>query len=131
MSEIQIPGATVKTVSTHTVMAKKLSNAEEKKREAIDQSWKEAQQKREDEFRGRAAGRKMVREMNTCGPCIKLGIVMRETANFFVYAVDAHRMDGDIESFKKKRVRKNNVHVEACVRCKDHPKTHYPMGSAN
>ncbi len=131
MSKFQIPGATVKMVNMSTVKARPLSKAEMKEREAIDQSWKEATQKREAEYHRRAGGRKILRKFNPCGSCFKEGIVLRETAKFFVYALDAHSQDGALESFPQRKASKKRYHIEPCLNCEDHPNTHYPMGSGN
>ena len=55
------------------------------------------------------------------GTCTKLGLVVRETPKFYVYAGHAEIFDKPIESFEQKRILKTNAHIEACKWCRDHP----------
>ena len=64
------------------------------------------------------AGVKIVREKSVAGPCITLGVVLRETALRITYR-DRH---GE-EKFISKRW---PVHSEPCPSCPDHPKAKYP-----
>jgi hypothetical protein len=64
------------------------------------------------------AGVKIVREKSVAGPCITLGVVLRETASRITYR-DRH---GE-QKFISKRW---PVHSEPCPSCPDHPKAKYP-----
>jgi hypothetical protein len=71
---------------------------------------------------------KTVRKFSAAGPCITLGVLLRETASFYVYAP---RHSGYDDTPKQKRVGKDRygmVHTEACVSCRDHNRTQYPNG---
>jgi hypothetical protein len=61
---------------------------------------------------------KIVREKSVAGPCITLGVVLRETASRITYR-DRH---GE-QKFISKRW---PVHSEPCPSCPDHSNTKYP-----
>ncbi len=118
---------TVTLESTYTVVA----NPTPEQREyntRINQAWTEANRKQQEQFHQRAAGRKLLRLSSMCGPCIVQGIVIRETAHFFIYAEGAHYGEEPIEAFPLRRKSKESTHVESCRGCEDHPQTLYPMG---
>jgi hypothetical protein len=61
---------------------------------------------------------KTVRELTVAGPCIALGVVLRETASRITYR-DRH---GE-QKFISKRW---PVHSKPCPSCPDYPKAKYP-----
>ena len=63
---------------------------------------------------------KTVRELSVAGPCVTLGLVLRETAWRISYR-DRH----GTSKFINKRWA---VHTEPCPSCPDYPKTKYPDG---
>jgi hypothetical protein len=65
----------------------------------------------------------IVRESNLAGPCIELGELIRETAQFYVFR-DNFPPPNEHRIAKRKR----RVHLEPCTRCEDHPQTQYPNG---
>lgn len=72
----------------------------------------------------------IVREFSPCGPCLTLGRLTAETAQFYCYET---WRGGDIYAGAK-RVRKSSpsryarAHVEPCSSCRDHPRTQYLHG---
>lgn len=68
---------------------------------------------------------KIVREFSRCGPCIRLGTLVKETAQFYIY-------DAGYEGVKRIRKelpgRYSPAHVEPCRSCRDHGETRYPDG---
>ena len=64
----------------------------------------------------------IVREMNWAGPCFNRGVLVRETAQFYVIE------PWGFES--RKRIKKSDpsIHLKPCHRCVDHPNTDYPRG---
>ena len=64
---------------------------------------------------------KTVRELSGAGPCITLGVALRETAWRISYR-DRH---GTPKFISKRRWA---VHTEPCPSCPDYPKTKYPVG---
>jgi hypothetical protein len=62
---------------------------------------------------------KIVREKSVAGPCITLGVVLRETASRITYR-DRH---GE-QKFISKRW---PVHSEPCPSCPDYPKANTPL----
>lgn len=112
---------TVEKVETFSIEAGKLSPEEEAERKRIDESWKEATKNRDAKRHEQANGRPIVRNSSMVGPCIWLGPIVRETAKFYV--IDSYKPE-----FYGTRKLKENVHIEPCIRCTDHPNTNYPMG---
>jgi uncharacterized ParB-like nuclease family protein len=70
---------------------------------------------------------RFAREFNRGGPCSPLGLVVRETAGFFVYYkwLGVNRY-----SARERRVSKTGrrAHVEPCPGCRDYTRTIYPNG---
>jgi hypothetical protein len=64
-----------------------------------------------------ASGMKTVRELTVAGPCITLGVVLRETASRISYR-DRYGMS----KFISKRWA---VHTAPCTSCPDYPKADY------
>jgi hypothetical protein len=64
---------------------------------------------------------KTVRELRVAGPCITLGLVLRETAGRISYR-DRH----GTPKFISKRWAA--AHTEPCPSCPDHPKARCPLG---
>ena len=62
---------------------------------------------------------KTVRELRVAGPCITLGLVLRETAGCISY-----RGRHGTPKFISKRWAA--AHTEPCPSCPDHPKAKYP-----
>lgn len=64
----------------------------------------------------------IVREINWAGPCIDIGVLVGETALFYVIE--------PMGSNRRRRVKKGSplIHVKPCQRCMDHPETNYPRG---
>lgn len=77
------------------------------------------------------ADSKTVREFSTVGPCLKLGLLLRETVHFYVFAP---WRGGSTYEVAEKLIRKRQpdhyspAHVEPCPSCPDHEKTQYPNG---
>jgi hypothetical protein len=74
---------------------------------------------------------KIVREFSPAGPCLTLGRLVKETAQFYIFDkwLGGDRYEG------RSRIRRkvegghySRAHVEACSSCRDHPKTQYPNG---
>jgi len=73
----------------------------------------------------------IVREFSPAGPCLTLGKLVGESAQFWTYLPwrGGDRYDG-----KPKRVAKRTegryspAHVEVCPSCRDHARTMYPNG---
>ena len=61
---------------------------------------------------------KTIRELSVAGPCITLGLVLRETDRRISYR-DRHGTPKFIS-------RRWAIHTEPCLSCPDHPKTKYP-----
>jgi len=69
------------------------------------------------------SGIKCVRESTDCGPCISLGMLVRETARFFVYY---EWLGGKRYSGRERRISKTGrAHVDPCPACEDHPESLY------
>ena len=71
---------------------------------------------------------KIARVWSSAGPCFTSGVaksgrIVRETAKFFV---TESTYPGD--RGKQTKIAKNKVHLVACHRCADHPKSDYPGG---
>lgn len=75
--------------------------------------------------------RKLVREFNRAGPCIPLGLWVRDTKRFHIYR---QWLGGDKYGESERRVairtpdHYSRAHVEPCPSCEDHPQTQYPDG---
>jgi hypothetical protein len=67
----------------------------------------------------------LVREHNSAGPCIVLGTVTKETADFYFY-----RRSPDTPERRVAKLRRHggSIHAKPCKRCEDHPQTEYPNG---
>jgi hypothetical protein len=61
---------------------------------------------------------KTVRELSVAGPCITLGLFLRETNRRISYR-DRHGTPKFIST-------RWAIHTEPCPSCPDHPKTKYP-----
>jgi hypothetical protein len=70
--------------------------------------------------RQRGCSMKTVRESNVAGPCITLGLILRETDRRISYR-DRHGTPKFIS-------RRWAIHTEPCPSCPDHPKTKYRDG---
>jgi hypothetical protein len=72
----------------------------------------------------------IIRQFNTAGPCITLGRLVKETAQFYIY----DQWQGGDRYEGRKRIRKelpghwSPNHSEPCPSCRDHEKTQYPHG---
>jgi hypothetical protein len=64
---------------------------------------------------------KTVRELSVVGPCITLGLVLRETGRRISY----RDRQGKLKFISRQHWA---VHTEPCTSCPDHPKTKYPDG---
>jgi hypothetical protein len=73
---------------------------------------------------------KIVREFSPAGPCLTLGRLVKETAQFWVYDEwrGGDRFEGRKKVRKRTEQRYSRAHVEPCGSCRDHPKTSYPNG---
>jgi hypothetical protein len=75
---------------------------------------------------------KILRVSNLAGPCIEEGTITGETEKFYVVAGDTGP-----RRFRKDSVGRfsrwsgGTTHILPCVRCTDHPETHYPNGYEN
>jgi len=73
-----------------------------------------------------------VRNFSTYGPCIPQGRLIRETAEFLIFA-DERTWDGQT-TLTERRISKrapdhySPAHIEPCPSCEDHPQTQYPTG---
>jgi len=73
---------------------------------------------------------KIVRKFSVCGPCLTLGKLTKETAQFYVY----DEWQGRDVYEGRKMVRKplpghySGAHIEPCRSCRDHSQTQYPNG---
>jgi hypothetical protein len=73
----------------------------------------------------------IVRSFSPAGPCLTLGRLTKETAQFFFYD---DWCGGDVFEARGSRVKKpggkfySRAHTEACHSCRDHPKTQFPRG---
>ena len=63
---------------------------------------------------------KTARERSAAGPCITLGLVLREAGSSISYR-DRHGTAKFIST-------RWAVHTEPCLSCPDYPKTKYPEG---
>jgi hypothetical protein len=73
---------------------------------------------------------KIVRAFSSAGPCLTLGRLTKETANFFCFE---EWRGGDVYVGAKKVAkplpgRWTSAHVDACPSCRDHAQTQYPNG---
>jgi hypothetical protein len=60
-----------------------------------------------------------VREFSPAGPCLSVGIFLRETEKTYFVA----------RRGLERRVKKSTLlHTEPCTRCADHPQTVFPHG---
>ena len=72
----------------------------------------------------------LVRQFSRCGPCLPLGRLTKETAQFYCYD---EWCGGDVFQGAK-RVKKpdgaydSGAHIVPCPSCWDHAKTQYPRG---
>ena len=72
----------------------------------------------------------IVRAFSPCGPCLTLGKMVKETAQFYVY----DEWQGGDRYEGRKKVRKNlpghwsRSHIDPCPSCRDHAQTQYPDG---
>ncbi|MEZ6136987.1 MAG: hypothetical protein R3C53_18995 [Pirellulaceae bacterium] len=116
--------STCKLVSAYTVVAdpERAREAKRHREQAIGIFQKRIRSQLE-----AAAGVPIVRIGNFCGSCIWLGLLVRETAKFYVYA-DGCRDAKTINDHPTKRILKSSVHLKPCKGCKDHPETNYPLG---
>jgi len=113
--------------STYTVVADPKRWAESQR---IREHNSRLQRERGNAILEKAAGIPILRETNFCGPCIWLGLLIRETEKFYVFAERC--LDPDkMANAKQRRISKSKVHLSCCLRCKDHPQTHYPVGREN
>lgn len=76
---------------------------------------------------------KLVREFSRSGPCLTLGLWVRDTAKFHVYRKWRGGESYDAQETKVKRRLDDRegyspAHVEPCPSCRDHAKTQYPHG---
>jgi hypothetical protein len=73
---------------------------------------------------------KIVRAFSICGPCLTLGRLTKETAQFYCF----DEWQGGDNYSGAKRVAKERPgyyspnHIEPCPSCRDHAKTQYPNG---
>ena len=65
-------------------------------------------------------GMRSVRALNEAGPCIALGLILRETETCIGYR--------DRRGAAKFISKDCTVHTEPCLSCPDHPRTKYPEG---
>lgn len=72
----------------------------------------------------------LVRQFNRAGPCLTLGKLVKETAQFYVFDewCGGNVFVGRRRVAKKLDGRWSPNHVEACPSCRDHPQTQYPNG---
>lgn len=113
--------------SSYTVVAdpKRWAESQRIREECTRLNWK-----RVEAIVEKAAGIPILRESSFCGPCIWLGLLVRETDKFYVFAercLDPEKM----ADAKQKRISKWKVHLTTCKGCEDHPQTHYPIGYEN
>jgi len=67
----------------------------------------------------------IVRAFSAAGPCLTLGELIRETAQFYWY----RDHDGRALRIRKPLPgRDAPAHIEPCRSCRDHPQTQYPHG---
>lgn len=73
----------------------------------------------------------LVREFSAAGPCLTLGMLVRETEKFYVFYP---WRGGRKFQAKERRIMKclpgrySGAHTEACHSCRDHAQTQYPRG---
>ena len=72
----------------------------------------------------------IVRQFSPCGPCLTLGKLTKETAQFYVYDEwqGADRYEGSHRVRKPLPDRYSGAHIEPCRCCRDHAHTQYPHG---
>lgn len=68
-----------------------------------------------------------VREFSPCGPCIVLGDLVKETAQFYIFR-DRFTGRDNQRIAKQTPSRWSRAHVIPCPSCRDHEKTQYPDG---
>jgi len=74
---------------------------------------------------------KTVREFSAAGPCLTLGLLVRETARFYVYYpwISGRKVRAqEKRTAKRTPAHYSPAHVEPCNSCCDHPRTQYPEG---
>ena len=71
------------------------------------------------------APRQIVRRFSPCGPCLTEGLLVRETAKFYVFR---EWRGGDRYEEKESRIAKDRTHIKSCHSCRDHAQTSYPNG---
>lgn len=67
----------------------------------------------------------IVREFSAAGPCLTIGMLVRETANFYVYL---EWKGGDRYGNEERLISKPKTHIEPCHSCRDHAQSSYPNG---
>jgi hypothetical protein len=70
---------------------------------------------------------KTVREFSAAGPCITLGLLVKETPASYVCQPPAWKNEGPARVGKRNGI----VHIEPCPSCRDHAMTQYPEGYMN
>lgn len=75
----------------------------------------------------------IVRAFSPCGPCLTLGKLTKNTAQFHCYEEwqGGDRFEGAKKVRRDLRAqggRYSNAHTEPCPSCRDHVKTQYPNG---
>ena len=108
------------------IEAKPRTSKHQVHRVETNRSWRERQKHRDEMLHMNAGERPIVREILMRGPCLKRGVLLRETSKFYVYAIDADVKVADLDELTQKRILKSKVHIEPCNSCTDHPETKYP-----
>jgi len=72
----------------------------------------------------------IVREFSCAGPCLTLGRLTHETAQFYCYEEwrGGDRYEGKKKIRKRTPERYSPAHIEPCPSCRDHANTQYPNG---
>lgn len=120
----EVVESTIELVEVFTVSSTRSEKDTEKWRAEYEREKKLVKERNERYFQN-AEGRPIVRHNVGGRMCYYLGPVVRETAKFYIYAVDGHLTSEPNESLPTARVWKDNSHTECCRQCTDHPNSNY------
>lgn len=96
--------------------------------ETSNRKWREIHHRKIKAIQEVAAGRPIVREGRFQTPCSWLGILKRETSQFYVYEGPIHLSNESCELLDARRITKSKAHLEPCENCADHPQTRNTQG---
>lgn len=72
----------------------------------------------------------IVRAFSPVGPCLTLGRLTKQTAQFYCYEEwrGGDRYEGTRKVRKRTPEHYSRAHIEPCPSCRDHLRTQYPNG---